>query len=107
MSAAETPISDSEAVARALCAIVKGGPRGTLSVVASCLGMKTSPFRKRLKRPGAGLDEATLKAFAFILDRKSENYAKLPLIAETLVGNYVIEQREAPDGEIVVTWRIK
>ncbi len=97
--------ADAAALARALCAIVEGGGRGALSMVAESIGMEVSPFRKRLQRPGAGLDEATIKAVVFVASSKSENYEEFPVISSETVGHYVIERRDV-EGEVVLTWRL-
>lgn len=104
--------ADAAALARALCAIVEGGGRGTLSLVAEAVGMPVSPFRKRLQRPGAGLDEASIKCLVFVAGSKAENYAEFPVISSETVGRYVIEKRELRratkdvEGEVVITWRL-
>lgn len=97
--------ADAAALARALCAIVEGGGRGTLSLVAGVLGLDVSPCRKRLLRPGAGLDEATIKALIFVAGSKAENYAEWPVTSAETVGRYCVEKRDV-EGEVVITWRL-
>lgn len=97
--------ADAAALARALNAIVEGGGRGALSMVADAIGMEVSPFRKRLLRPGAGLDEATIKAVVFVASSKSENYEEFPVISSETVGRYEIEKRDV-EGDVVLTWKL-
>jgi len=100
------PGNDAKAIARALCAIVQGGERGTLTATAQALGMTASAARKRLMRPGAGLDEATIKAVLFIADRKAENYADWNVTGSNTIGRYVIETRQR-EQQTVTTWRLE
>lgn len=97
--------ADAAALARALCAIVEGGGRGALSFVADAVGMPVSGFRKRLQRPGAGLDEASLKCLIFVMGSKAENYSEFPVLSAETVGRYCVEKRDV-DGDVVLTWRL-
>lgn len=97
--------ADAAALARALNAIVEGGGRGALSMVADAVGMDVSPFRKRLQRPGAGLDEVSIKCVLFVASSKAENYDGCPVLSSQTVGRYCVEKRDV-DGEVVTTWRL-
>lgn len=98
---------DAAAISTVLNAIVNAMGHGGLSYVAERLGMSPSAAKKRLERPGAGLDEPTMRALILVQSSKADAEEWRPIPIETKeVGKLVIEIREK-DGERMATWRVK
>jgi hypothetical protein len=95
------PGEDALALGDAIVALVIGGGRGALSDMAAILDMTPSALAKRLQRPGAGMDEATMRAVIHVSNTRADRHEGKPVVSTQHIGNFIIEVRE--DG--TVTWK--
>lgn len=94
------PGEDALSLGAAIVALVQGAGHGGLSRMAETLGMTVSALRKRLQRPGAGMDDITMKAVIHVAQSRSE-LSTSPVIESQTIGQFIIERRA--DGS--TTWR--
>lgn len=104
MATSDNTVS-AEALIRWLRAIVSAMPHGGKKRAAEILGVTPSGISKLLNEPDRGFDEKTLRAVAWLLQSKSENYdsKKYPVIRTTIVDGLILETRKFSGGELV-TW---
>lgn len=85
--------------------ITKSLGRGGHTHVAGALGISKSHLSKIMTRK-SGFDDKTLRAMAWILSSKDENYLKYPIEKEQRVGSFIFRTRTVSDKEKVLTWAV-
>lgn len=88
-----------------LTCITKSLGRGGHTHVAKTLGVSKSHLSKIMKRK-SGFDDKTLRAFAWILSSKDENYSKYPIEKSHRVGSFIFRTRVITEKEKVLTWAV-
>jgi len=66
------PDGDADIIKGALLAMIEAHGRGGKTWASKKVGMHLSAFLKRLKLPGAGLDEFTMKAITLVIMHKED-----------------------------------
>lgn len=96
---------DTERLGEALNALVSGYGWGGMTWLSRQLGFDISPLRRRLMKPGAGMDAVTMRAVVLVQASRADQHKDAEVLRSETVGPYVIETRKR-GAEVFPTWRV-